>query len=128
MKEENNLKKNDLNEKEREKITCEVCGEEITLKDFTRGIVMQTQNGWVHTFCMKNEDEMQHYKNDKPNFVNIINNYLNKDVILDTWVTKGMRGKIVKVDKVNKIFVFYNSLTKKKSTYGITIIRGITEV
>ncbi len=51
-----------------------------------------------------------------------------KLVILHTWVYKGMKGVILKVDLKNRVFTFFNATNKKTAIYSINIVRGIEEV
>ena len=50
-----------------------------------------------------------------------------KQVVLHTWVYKGMVGIILNVDLRNRVFTFYNASTKKKAMYSINIVRGVEE-
>ena len=86
-------------------------------------------DGSIHKLSEIADDRTKQERN-KGDFTQYLIEYSKskKQVILHTWVYKGMKGVILKVDLKNRVFTFFNATNKKTAIYSINIVRGIEEV
>ncbi len=86
-------------------------------------------DGTIHKLSELADDRAKQERN-KGDFTQYLVEYSKnkKQIVLHTWVYKGMKGVVLKVDLRNRVFMFFNATNRKTAIYSINIVRGIEEV